>query len=192
MASSITGSDNFMWFPQDSGSQISGETTDYFFSTKGAFEVSRFRFNIEGEEATEQKSAGAASGKAKFGSFTVEKWVDSASIPLYKACCQATIFPSIMLAVRMSGGNNLIYLQYVFRYNQITGVDWEGGSGEDRPTESVTFIFKAMGMQYIPQTAAGGEGTKQYWSWNTANQGSPGLNIQGIDPAPPFLPGFSS
>ncbi|MEI9970652.1 MAG: type VI secretion system tube protein Hcp [Ignavibacteriota bacterium] len=78
---------------------------------KGAFELSSFKFNIAGEEATEARSAGASSGKAKFGSFTVDKVIDTASVPLYKACCQATIFPSIMLAVRKSGGSNLIYLQ---------------------------------------------------------------------------------
>ena len=85
-------SDNFMWFPQDSGSLIQGETTDSYFSKKGACEVSTFTFKISGDEATEAKTAGTASGKAKFGTFTVEKAVDSASVPLYKAVCQATVF----------------------------------------------------------------------------------------------------
>jgi type VI secretion system secreted protein Hcp len=182
-------SDNFMWFPQDGGSQIQGETTDQYFSKKGAFEVSTFRFTLEGDETTEARTSGASSGKAKFGSFTVEKKVDSASVPLYKACCQATIFPSIMLAVRMSGGSSLLYLQYIFRYNQVVGVAWEGGSEEDRAKETITFIFKAMGVQYIPQGADGRELTKQQWSWNTSNQGSPGLNISGIDGPPSFLSG---
>jgi len=182
-------SDNFMWFPQDGGSPIQGETTDQYFTKKGAFEVSTFKFSLEGEEATEGKSQSGSSGKAKFGSFTIEKRVDSASVPLYKACCQATIFPSIMLAVRMQGGSNLLYLQYIFRYNQVVGVEWQGGSAEDRATETVTFIFKAMGVQYIPQGADGKEGTKQQWSWNTSNQGAPGLSISGIEGPPSFLTG---
>jgi type VI protein secretion system component Hcp len=182
-------SDNFMWFPQDSGSLIQGETNDAYFSKKGASELSHFSFSISGDEATEARSAGAASGKAKFGSFTVDKVVDTSSVPLYKACCQATIFPSIMLAVRKSGGSNLIYMQYIFRYNQVTGVTWSGGSGQERPTESITFIFKAMGVQYIPQGADGREGTKQQWSWNTSDQGTPTLDIKGIEGPPKFLSG---
>jgi type VI protein secretion system component Hcp len=182
-------SDNFMWFPQDSGSQIQGETTDLYFANKGAFELSSFTFNLSGNEATEAKTAGTASGKAKFGSFTVEKVVDSASVPLYKACCQATVFPSIMLAVRKAGGDQLIFMQYIFRYNQLTGVTWNGGSGSERPKETIVFTFKAMGVQYIPQLASGREGTKQQWSWNTTNQGAPGLTISGIEAPPDFLAG---
>jgi len=191
-----TASDNFMWFPQPGarisekggGSQIAGESTDSYFKTKGAFEVSNFKFKVDGEEAIEAKK-GVYSGKPKFGAFEVTKVVDSASVPLYKACSMATIFPSIMLAVRKAGGDQLIYLQYIFRFNQVTGVSWDGGSGEERPKETVTFIFKAMGMQYIPQSAGGKAGTPQYWSWNTAVQTSESLDISGIDAAPDFLSG---
>src|SRR5579863_668976 len=112
-------SDNFMWFPQESGTQIVGETNDNYFNKKGAFELSHFKFDIHGDEATEEKGATNA-GKAKFGTMVVDKVVDTASVPLYKACCRATIFPSIMLAVRKAGGSSLIFLQYIFRYNQIT------------------------------------------------------------------------
>jgi type VI protein secretion system component Hcp len=181
-------SDNFMWFPQESGAQIVGETNDQYFAKKGAFEVTRFKFDIKGDEATEEEGSGN-SGKAKFGTFTVDKVVDSSSVPLYKACCRATIFPSIMLAVRKAGGSNLLFLQYIFRYNQVTGVTWDGGSGDERPKESVTFIFKAMGVQYIPQSADGREGARQQWSWNTSDQGSSSLEISGIEAAPKFLSG---
>jgi len=181
-------SDNFMWFPQESGSQIVGETHDQYFNKKGAFEVSKFGFDIKGEEATEEAGPGN-SGKAKFGTFTVDKFVDTASVPLYKACCRATIFPSIMLAVRKSGGSSLLFMQYIFRYNQIVGVKWDGGSGDERPKETLTIIFKAMGVQYIPQNADGTEGTRQNWSWNTSDQGSASLIIDGIEAPPKFLSG---
>ena len=94
-----------------------------------------------------------------------------------------------MLAVRKAGGSNLLYMQYIFRYNQITGVTWDGGAGSERPVESITFIFKAMGVQYIPQNPDGREGTKQTWSWNTADQGSATLEVDGIEKAPSFLSG---
>lgn len=185
-------SDNFMWIPEKSGSQISGETQDSYFLTKNAFEVSKFSFKISGSETAEAQGGGGSKGKAKFGAFTIDKVVDTASVPLYKACTQATIFPSICLAVRKSGGSFLIYMQYIFRYNQITGIDWDGGSGQERPTEKITFSFKAMGLQYIQQTATGREGKPQQWSWNTADQGGCTLTIAGIDPPPDFLAGSAS
>jgi type VI protein secretion system component Hcp len=184
-------SDNFMWFPQASGSQISGETTDQYFAGKGASELNSFTFNIASEETTEAKTAGKSAGKAKFGLFTVEKKVDTASVPLYKACCQATIFPSIMVAVRKAGGDHLLFMQYVFRYNQVTSVAWSGANGTERPGETIIFSFKAMGVQYISQTARGGQGQFiQQWSWNAVNQGVPGLIIPGIEGPPDFLPGI--
>jgi type VI protein secretion system component Hcp len=189
-------SDNFMWFPQPgarisekgAGSQIAGETTDNFFKTKGAFEVSNFKFKAQGDQA-EKKDTGIYAGKAKFESCEVNKVVDCASTSLYKACCQATIFPSIMLAVRYAGGDQLVFLQYIFRFNQILGISWDGGSGEERPREVITFSFKAMGMQYIPQKPGGKQGVPLYWSWNTAAQTSEDLTISGIDAPPDFLVG---
>jgi type VI secretion system secreted protein Hcp len=182
--------DNFMWFPEKSGAQIKGETADEWFSKRSAFELLSFSFDMTCEESTEAKGATrAGAGKAKFGRFTIDKVIDSASVPLYKACSQGTIFPTIMMAIRKAGGSPLLYLQYIFRYNQVTGVSWSGGGGAERPREIMTFTFKAMGMQYIPQKPDGTQGVPQGWAWNTVDQGSPTLNIAGIEPAPDFLPG---
>jgi type VI protein secretion system component Hcp len=183
--------DNFMWFPEKSGSKVSGETSDDVFSKKKAFELKSFTFTMSSDEATEGKGSttNSSAGKAKFGAFKISKLLDSASVPLYKACSQGTIFPSIMVGVRRSGGAPLVYLQYIFRYNQITGITWSGGTGQERPTEDITISFKAMGVQYIPQKYDGSEGTAQQWSWNTTDQGTPTLDIKGIEPAPSFLTG---
>lgn len=186
----MASSDNFMWFPEKSGGSVKGETTDPWFAKKNAFEISNFTFTLTASESTEgAKSGGSAAGKAKFGSFSVEKFVDSASVPLYKACSLGTVFPSIMLAVRESGGSHLVYLQYIFRYNQVTGITWGGGSGTERPKETMVFSFKAMAVQYIQQLQNGREGPKQVWAWNTAEQGGATLDIKGIESAPEFLSG---
>jgi type VI protein secretion system component Hcp len=182
--------DNFMWFPDKSGSKIQGETTDEWFSQRKAFELLNFSFAMTCDESTEAKGAsGAGAGKAKFNAFTIDKTVDSASVPLYKACSQGTVFPTIMLAVRKAGGSSLLYLQYIFRYNQVTGITWSGGSGNEAPKEQMTFSFKAMGLQYIQQLADGREGNRQQWAWNTSDQGGCTLDIKGIEPAPNYLPG---
>lgn len=184
--------DNFMWFPDNSGwSDVDGETTDSYFTKKRAFEVNRFQFTMDNKESVDSGAKGSVAGRAKFQEFEVEKLVDSASVPLYRACSLGTLIPTIMLVSRKSGGSGLLYLQYIFRYTHVTGITWMGG--EDAVTEKMTFSFKAMGFQYIAQTATGGQGKKQAWSWNTVTQGdkpgSTSLDISGIEKAPDFLPG---
>ncbi len=186
--------DNFMWFPEKSGgAKVEGETADTFFVHKKAFELRNFQFTMDNKEAVDSGSKGSAAGRAKFQEFEIEKDIDAASVPLYKACSLGTLIPTIMLAVRKAGGSSLLYVQYIFRYVHVTGITWGGGAGDSPPTERMTFSFKAMGFQYITQTADGGVGRRQSWSWNTATQndkqGSPSLDIAGIESAPDFLPG---
>ncbi len=184
--------DNFMWFPEKSGgAKVEGETADTFFAHKKAFELRKFQFTMDNKDAVDAGSKGSAAGRAKFQEFEIEKDIDAASVPLYKACSLGTLIPTIMLAVRKAGGSSLLYVQYIFRYAHVTGITW--GAGDSLPTERMTFSFKAMGFQYITQTADGGVGRRQSWSWNTATQndkqGSPSLDIAGIESAPDFLPG---
>jgi type VI secretion system secreted protein Hcp len=180
-------SDNFMWLPGQN--DVVGETTDSQFSQRDAFEVMSFSFNMTCSESTDGSGGvGANAGKAKFNTVTIEKVVDSASAALYKACSQGAIFPSIMMGIRKAGGDPILYLQYIFRYNQVTGISWAGGSGTERVKETLTISFKAMGMQYVQMTSAGKPMPGKSWYWNTVNQGVATLDITGIPGAPKFLP----
>ena len=181
-------SDNFMWLP--GSSDVSGETTDKLFSQRDAFEVLNFNFNMTCTESTDGNGGvGSNAGKAKFNTITIDKYVDSASTSLYKGCSQGAIFPTIMLGIRKAGGDPLLYLQYIFRYNQVTGISWSGGTGSERVKETLTLSFKAMGMQYIQQKADGKPLPGKSWLWNTVNQGTASLEIPGLPPPPRFLPG---
>jgi type VI protein secretion system component Hcp len=85
----------------------------------------------------------------------------------------------------------LLYLQYILRTTQITKITWEGGGGSERPKEVLELTFKAMGMQYVRQTGKGTSSSMGLaWYWNSTDQGSPTLAVQGIAaaPSPPFLP----
>jgi type VI secretion system secreted protein Hcp len=188
--------DNFMWIPDSVGVDIDGETSDSFFSKLSAFEVGDFSFTMTNEQPTSSGDGSVSqAGKAKFQEFTVEKLMDSSSVPLYKACSQGTMIPSMMLGVRKaSGTGGLLYVQYIFRCNYVTGITWSGGAGSGAK-EKMTFSFKALGVQYIAQKPDGSEGKKQAWSWNTAAQsgaraGAPGLEMG--DPNFPKAPAFIS
>jgi type VI secretion system secreted protein Hcp len=185
-------SDNFMWFPESSGWKAEGESNDAYFASKKAFEISNFSFTMDNKEAVDAPGAKGSSsaGKAKFAEFSVDKAVDSASIPLYRACSQGQMIPTIMLAIRKAGGSGLIYLQYIFRYTHVTGITWSGGQGSEGASEKLTFSFKAMGVQYIAQKPDGSQGKRQSWSWNTAVQDDKtSLDMPGLDPAPEFVAG---
>jgi type VI secretion system secreted protein Hcp len=88
---------------------------DKWFSTKGAMECLSISFGVAQAETTGSGAGGASAGKAKFEEFSVEKFVDLASVPIYNACAAGAHFPSVCLAIRKAGGSNLLYLQYVFR-----------------------------------------------------------------------------
>jgi type VI secretion system secreted protein Hcp len=191
--------DNFLWFPEAAkgglltgkSSQPEGETTDAWFSKKKALEILSLAFGVGQAETSGSASTGAGTGKAKFEEFTIEKAVDLASVPLYNACTAGAHFPSVMLAVRKSGGSHLLYLQYIFRMVYVTNVSWSGGGGEDACKETVKFKFGAMGIQYIQQKADGTEGTKMQGLWSTTGN-KPTLDVTGLSNAPPFLIGAQS
>src|SRR5579884_3322065 len=111
--------DNFLWFPaaaiggllSEAATKPAGESTDKWFSTKNALECLSLSFGVAQAETTGSGSTGASAGKAKFEEFTIEKFVDLASVPLYQACAAGAHFPSVCLAIRKAGGSNLIYLQ---------------------------------------------------------------------------------
>jgi len=153
-------------------------------------------------------SVGGGGGKPSLGTLSITKFLDSASTDFYKYCCLSGqddddgngpgMIPTINIAVRKSGGDRLIYLQYCFRANQITGVSWQGGEGESRPVETVTIDFKAMSMAYERQSAGasletdqGGEdpGSHHEWTWNVtqSKDEQTSLIINGEDVEKPFL-----
>jgi type VI secretion system secreted protein Hcp len=134
-----------------------------------------------------------AKGKPSFGTLTINKFVDNATTGLYEYCSKGDIIPTINLAIRKSGGDGLLYLQYVFRFNQVVGISWDGGAGDSTPKETFTLEFKAMGLQYISQSARGiavSEAPKE-WRWSVeTEEGNNTLSINGEPPEDPvFLPG---
>jgi type VI secretion system Hcp family effector len=186
--------DNFLWFPvaavggllSDKAAQPKGESTDEWFSKKGAVEVLSVSFGITQADTAGSGSTGAGTGRSKFDEFTIEKVVDRASVPLYNACAAGAHFPDVMLAIRKPGGSNLLYLQYIFRMVFVTNVSWSGGGGDEAPKESVKFKFGAMGIQYQQQDATGqpkGSPVPGYWS-TIVNKNV--LTVPGLGSPTPF------
>ena len=166
--------DNFLWFPEaakggnlsDAAVKPQGETSDNWFKPLGGLECLSVGFGVSQAETTGSGTSGSGAGKAKFEEFTIEKYVDLASVPLYMACVAGAHYPTVMLANRKAGGSSLLYLQYAFRMVFVTGITWSGGGGEEAPKETIKFKFGAMGIQYVRQKPDGSGDTMipGYWS----------------------------
>jgi len=184
--------DNFLWFPDAAtggiltkggkAAQPQGETTDKWFSEKKAMELIDVDFGVQQAETTGSGTTGAGAGKANFSEFTINKFVDKASVPLFIAACAGAHFPNVMLAVRKVGGEHLVYLQYIFRQVFVIGIDWTGGN--DPPKETIKFKFGAMGIQYVKQKPDGTAGDKIDASWSAVTN-KPTLDIPDLAKAAP-------
>ncbi|HEX3748171.1 MAG TPA: type VI secretion system tube protein Hcp [Bryobacteraceae bacterium] len=232
--------DNFLWDPDQHA--FKGETSDQFFSTLHACEITTFNFNMgkKDDESTSPEQAdsgtgagapkpgvnkglpagvkqgasfqrpksggsagggsgvGGAKGKASLGSLSITKFLDSASTEFYRFCATGDIIPTLNIAIRKSGGDRLMYLQYCFRANQVTAVSWSGGEGQGRPVETLTLEFKAMAMAYYRQSSGASletdwgvddPGAQHLFTWNVTQTGDDQqtLIINGEDVPEPFL-----
>lgn len=179
--------DNFLYFTkpakgsllQGKGVMPEGETTDAWFVNDKALEIASFSFGVAQAETSGSQTGGASAGKAKFEEFSMERFVDQASCPLYNACTAGAHYPTVMLSIRKAGGNPLLYIQFCFRQVYVTGINWQGGGGEEGFKETVKFKFGAMGIQYCKQNADGTAGTKVVGAWNTTTNIQT-LHVEGL------------
>jgi len=168
--------------------QPEGESTDDAMAKVKAIELASFSFDIEQAQTTGSGTTGAGAGKVKFGEFTIEKDVDQSTAPIFNACTAGAHFPTMLIAVRKSGGSHLLYLQYMFSQVFVTSVGWNGAGGDDNPKETVKFRFGAMGIQYIQQKPDGTQGTKMTASWSLLTND----NTMGTAASGAYLPDTSA
>jgi type VI protein secretion system component Hcp len=66
--------------------------------------------------------------------------------------------------MRKAGGDPKAapYLRYTFETVFVTKINW-GGSGDDIPSEHVTFQFGQVAIKYQPQTQGGSNVLAPYW-----------------------------
>lgn len=106
-------------------------------------------------------SGGAGTGKAHFDEFTVQKGIDRATPALFKAVTAGTQYPTVHLRMRKAGAGgaapNFDFLTYTFGAVFVTKVTWSDAG--DVPTESVSFNFKTLKVEYTPQKPDGSPDT---------------------------------
>ena len=148
---------------------LKGETLDKAFV--GAIEIAEFSFGVENTINLGSASAGAGAGKATFKEFTIKKNVDSVTPALFMALCSGAHFGDAYLYIRKAGAAAgaaaaQAYITMRFKMVFVTDIEFTGSSGDDIPTEMVTFKYGAMEISYRPQDQTGKLGAEKKAMWS--------------------------
>lgn len=144
---------------------IKGETEDKEF--KGHVELMSYSFGAT-QTGSFQYGGGGATGKVQFQDFHFTKRCDDSTPHLFDACCSGKHIPNCMLRLRKAtgdGGQKVFYkvkfMDVLLSSQTISGQ----GSGDPIPTESISFNFAQMIMEYGKQDAKGNiaPGTPKGW-----------------------------
>jgi type VI secretion system secreted protein Hcp len=155
-----------MWL-EGGAPEAKGESTDHVYKAKGAFEIYSFSWGASNPTTLGSASGGAGAGKISISSFNVMKKTDAASVAMFANCCKGQHFTHAHVVLRKAGGTALEYLKYDFDEVFVESIQWSGSSGgDDTPSESVSFAFGKVAIEYEPQLSKGEKGTKVTANWD--------------------------
>jgi type VI secretion system secreted protein Hcp len=153
--------DSFLYFQSGVDTYLpKGESADTQFSEFKAFEIKSFNFSLQNNVTISSQSMGAGAGKAVFEKFKFQKSIDRGSPTLFGACSAGKHIDAAVLVLRKAGGASAdafqpCYLVFKFLFCYIDTVSWSGSSGDDVPTEDVSFAYGALQINYKMQNAQG-------------------------------------
>ena len=156
----------------DNAQLVKGESTATGLTpTTGWIEIFSFSWGASNPTTVGTTAAGLSAGKVSISSFNIMKKTENSSPTLFQACAQGQHFKSAKVVMRKaagSSGKQQSFLEYDFTDLMVESIQWSGSSGgDDTPTESVSFAFAAVTVNYWPQdTATGGQGTLNTASWD--------------------------
>ena len=94
-----------------------------------------------------QSSRAGGAGKASVEDLSVTKYIDKATPKLFESLATGKHIAEAKIVVRSAGGNPVEYLKYTLQDIIVTSYS-TGSSGEDRPTESVSFSYSKVEVEY--------------------------------------------
>jgi type VI secretion system secreted protein Hcp len=144
------------------GSLVVGEATATGIPT-GSFEIFSFSWGASNPTTVGSGTTGLSAGKVSVSSFNVMKKTDKSSAQLFQACCTGQHYATAQVVLRKAtgtSGKQEIFLQYEFTDIMVESVQWSGSSGgDDTPTESASFAFAKVQIQYWSQDSGTGDMT---------------------------------
>ena len=152
-----------MFLEFDSGASIKGECIDKKF--KDMLQIDSFDFGGE-LPASAEAGTGLGAGKVKFNEFNFKMKSSLASASCFKNMYEGTHIQSATLHLRKAGGGTSpkVYMTFKFKELMISKYSIDGGA-ED-PTESISFAYTGMYVQYNQQDQKGELIDKREAGWN--------------------------
>jgi type VI secretion system secreted protein Hcp len=147
---------------------IPGESTSKGFEKQ--IEIMNFSLGVSNTHTIGSATGGGGSGRASFHSFSLMKKTDKTSPILFSECASGLHIKTIVVTMRKTGGKVPInFLVYTFTDCAIDSVQWSGSAGgDDSPTESVSFGYGKVEVQYTPQKADGSPDAAVMKMWDLA------------------------
>ncbi len=144
---------------------IDGESTDDAHG--GEIDVLSWSWGLSQSGSSFSGTGGATgSGSATILDISVVKEVDKSSPKLMQASLKGEHIPEMTMSFVRSGGGGETYMTYELTNVIVTSYRIGGSSGDDRPTEQVSFNFSAIKVEYKPQRPDGSLDAPVEASWN--------------------------
>jgi type VI secretion system secreted protein Hcp len=149
---------------------IPGEATAKGF--EGKIEIYSFSWGASAPVTIGPGTTGISASRVSISSFNVMKKTDVASSKLFKAACLGEHIATMKVSMRKqtgTGGQDA-FLIYSFDEVMVESIQWSGSSGgDDTPTESVSFAFGKVTVEYKVQGKDGKltAGTPVVWDLRT-------------------------
>ena len=135
---------------------VEGESTDD--KHQGWIEILSYNWGIsQTASASASSSGGGTTQRADLQDLSIVKLLDSATPKLFLACAKGDHIDEVKVELCRAGGDKLTYMEYIMNNVIISSVSTGGGGGGE-PTESVTFNYGKIKLNYIKQQRAGGGG----------------------------------
>jgi len=145
----------------DEAAVVKGEATAAGLKPPtGWFEIFSFSWGASNPTTIGTGATGLAAGKVSVSSFNIMKKSENASPLLFAACCAGQHYKTAKVVMRKAtgtAGGQAVFLEYDFADVMVESVQWSGSSGgDDTPTESVSFAFATVTIQYFMQDTVKG------------------------------------
>ena len=146
---------------------VEGETTAAGYEKK--IEILSFSWGASAPATVGPGKDGIAAGRVSLSSFNIMKKTEKSSARLFKACCNGEHFDTALVSMRKATGEGgqKPFLTYKFTNVMVESIQWSGsGGGDDTPTESVSFAYAKVEIEYFMQDDKGSMKTAGQASWD--------------------------
>lgn len=144
--------------PFDTYMKITGPNVDGEATAKGMekfIEIYSFSWGASNPTTVGPGTTGLSAGRASVSSFNVMKKSETSSAKLFAACCAGQHYAKAEVTMRKATGTDggqKEFLKYTFEDVMVESIQWSGSSGgDDTPTESVSFAFAKVKIDYSKQ-----------------------------------------